>query len=195
MRSAGVRPDSERRLRAFVARVAKIESYPYFKGGTNISGCTLRRVDGDWVAEFHAPPDHDTDAVLLHLRLLVQNDDISIGRLAELYTDLGISEAWKKEHEHWRAILNQRLDDRYAEGPQGFLTYRDVLKMFLYGDAAHYREKDEAYQLRAKWIRSEEERALTADTFQQVIIWILAVAHNIAVASRVELRALDDVKA
>src|SRR5262245_62013507 len=101
-------PDSRRRLEAFVARVEKLESYSFFSGGTNVAGMTMTPVGGQAVVEMHGPSDEATDAVLLHIRILTQRDDISIGRMVELHDDPGISHQWKLEHARWRATLNAR---------------------------------------------------------------------------------------
>jgi hypothetical protein len=98
-------------------------------------------VDGHWEADLHGLPDHETDAVLYHIRLLVWNDDISIGRLEELVTDPAISDLWKEEYERWRHALNARLALPYAEGAKGALTCREALEMAMHGQRGHDRSR------------------------------------------------------
>jgi len=168
--------------------VDEIEKYSFFEKGANIAGFRLRPVDGKWVAEFHGPSNEQLDAVLLHVRVLIRGDDISIGRMAELYDDPGVSAKWRDEHQHWRAQLNERLNWIAAEGDgRGVLTHRNVLDMFLYGRRGHFKEQDEAYRLYETWVIDEASREMLQDTFYQVVIWVLAIAHNLAVATREEL--------
>jgi hypothetical protein len=183
-----MRPDSRRRLEAFVARVTQLERYSFFDGGENIAGTTVRYVNDTPMIESHGPSDEAIDAVLFHIRVLTQRDDISIGRLAELYDDSTISQAWRDEHLKWRTILNSRLNDVYAEGPGGQqLTYGQALEMELHGNRGHYKSTDRAYRLHEAWVRTDFERQMTRDVLNQLIIWIAAIAHNIAAASREEL--------
>jgi hypothetical protein len=183
-----MRPDSRRRLQAFVAVADEIETYTIFEKRDNIAGLRAHEVDGQWVIEFYGPSSEQLAAVLLRLRLFIQSDDVSIGRMAELYDDPDVSETWKTEHRHWRTELKARLDSVVAESdPRGVLTHQQVLDMFLYGRFGHYKERDEGYRLYETWITNETSRAILLDTFHAVVIWILAIVHNIAVASLEEL--------
>jgi hypothetical protein len=183
-----MRPDSRRRLQAFVARVDEIETYTVFEKRDNIAGLRAHEVDGQWVIDSYGPSREQLAAVLHHLRVFYRRDDISIGRMEELYDDPDVSEAWKTEHRRWRAELNARLDRVAAEGDaRGVLTHRQVLDMFLYGRLGHFREQDEGYRRYDTWVTDETSRAILLDTFHEAVIWILAIVHNIAVASREEL--------
>jgi hypothetical protein len=179
--------DSRRRLQAFVDRVEKIRGYPFFQGGEKIAGMSIRIVDGRWEADFPGPPDHETDAVLYHIRLLIGNDDVSIGRLEEIAADPAISDLWKEEYERWRSALNARLALPYAEGAKGSLTCREALEMAMHGERGHYRSKDRAYKRFQHWVTGETERLLLQDQLYQLMILVVACANNIAVASRTEL--------
>jgi hypothetical protein len=178
---------SRRRLESFIARVDRLRSYSFFDGGENIAGATVREKDGRLEVEFHGPPDEATDAVLLHIRVLMQGDDVSFMRLAELYADPGLSDYWKEQHAWWRAELNRRLDEAYAYGPQGSLMHRDLFHMILYGGRGHEKAKDPAYRLYREWVKEDWQRQSAENTFFQVVIWIYSIAHNIAVATREEL--------
>ena len=183
-----MRPDSRRRLQAFAARVDEIETYTIFEKRDNIAGLRAHEVDGQWVIDFYGPSSEQLAAVLLHLRLFVQSDDISIRRMEALYDDPDVSEAWKTEHRRWRAELNARLERVAAEGDaRGVLTHRQVLHMFLFGRLGHFIERDEAYRLYDTWVTDETSHALLLDTFHEAVIWILATIHNIGAASREEL--------
>ena len=79
--------------------------------------------------------------MLLHVRLLIGNDDISIGQLEVIAADPGVSQHWKEEYERWRGALNARLAQTYAEGPRGSLTCREALEMAMHGERGHYRSR------------------------------------------------------
>jgi hypothetical protein len=183
-----MRPDSRRRLQAFVARVDEIETYTICEKRGNVAGLRAHEMDGQWVFDFYGPSREELAAVLHHIHVFYRRDDISIGRMAELYDDPAVSETWKTEHRRWRTAFNARLDRVAAEGDaRGTLTHRQVLDMFLYGRLVHFKEQDEGYRLYETWITDETSREILLDTFHGVVIWILAIVHNIAVASREEL--------
>ena len=46
---------------------------------------------------------------------------------------------------------------------------------------------DRAYKRLQHWVTDEPERLLLQDQLYQTITWVVACAHNIAVASRAEL--------
>jgi hypothetical protein len=185
---ADLLPDTRRRLEGLVSRIEEVERYPFFKGGANIAGGSYKRSeDRTWTAEFHGPEPHETDAVLLLMRMLVQRDDFSIGRLEELCEDPGLSDSWKEEYRQRRERLNRRLDEIHATGAKGTLTYRQVMHMFLYGRRGHFKGTDEGYKLYDIWVTNDRERQLLQDTFFQVVIWVFTTAINIARASREEL--------
>jgi hypothetical protein len=181
-------PESRRRLQAFVGRVDEIETYTVFQKRDNIAGLRAYEVDGQWVIDFYGPSSDQLAAELLHLRLFVRSDDISIGRMAELYDDPGVSERWKTEHRRLRTELDARLDRVAGEGDaRGVLTHRQVLDVFLYGRLGHFKEQDKGDRPYETWITNERSRGIFLDTFHEVVIWILAIVHNIAVVSREEL--------
>jgi len=183
-----MRQDSRRRLQAFVARVDEIETYTIFEKRDNMAGFKAHEVDGQPVIDFYGPSSEQLAAVLLHIRVFYSRDDISIGRMAELYDDPGMSAAWKAEHRRWQTELNARFNRVAAEGDtRGVLTHRQVLDMFLHGRLGHFKEQDESYRLYETWITDETSRAILLNTFHEVVIWILGIIHNIAVASRAEL--------
>lgn len=182
--TVAMRPDTKRRLEAFVARVDQLRSYSILKDPANVAGMTVRVGEGgEQHVEFHHPTEEATDAALLHIRVLIQRDDISIGRMGELYADPAISNEWKQEHRRMRDWLNTRLDEPYGGG----LTYRDVLEAFLHGRRGHFKSTDRGYRLYDQLATDDVARQLHQDTFYQVLVWILAAAHNVAVATRKEL--------
>jgi hypothetical protein len=179
--------DSRRRLERFVALVDQIERYPYFARGADIAGMTARKVEGQWSVEFHAPSDHETDAVALKVRLLTHRDDVSFRRMGELFDDPGISQEWKDAYEEWAGLLRLRMEQTWAEGPKGTLSFRKAFEMELHGQRGHYRAEDEAYKLYQLWITNDFERQNLENTFHQILIWVVAAAHNLAIACRREL--------
>jgi hypothetical protein len=180
--------ESKRRLQAFVALVEQIESYSYFRGGGNIAGATIRPAEcGHWSVDFHGPPDEPTDAVAFRVRLLTHSDDLSMRRMGELFEDSGVSDEWREAYEACAGALRRRMSETWAEGPRGILSFRDAFEMELHGHRGHHRAADPAFQNYQLWITNDFERENLKNTFHQILIWVVAAAHNLAIACRREL--------
>ncbi len=189
LENMNIKIETQKRLEDFIRRVDYMRSLSYFEGKNNIVGFEARKVGDKWQVDFYQPNDEKRDALLFNIRLFIQDkDDISIRRLVELYDDPGISTKWKKEHEHYRRELNERLDRIAVEGKKGKLTHRDVLDMFLYGKFGHRDEDDRSYKMYQKWITDETEFEIMHNTFHTVLVWVLAVVINISIVSREELQ-------
>jgi hypothetical protein len=138
---------------------------------------------------FFQPSDEQRDAILLHLRLFLQDkDDISLRKLVDLTNDPDLSSKWKDEYEKIRKVLNIRLDEVVADGRKGRLTNRDILNMFLFGKIAHNNPNDENNKLYQKWITNDTEYEILHNTFHVVLIRLLTAILNISSASKEELQ-------
>lgn len=123
-----MKPETKKRLEEFVERAEKIRTYSYLDGKDDIIGFTMNKVGDKWQVDYYQPSDKQRDALLLHLRLFLQDkDNISFKRLSDLCNDLELSEKWKAEFEFQRKILNIRLDQVAAESKTEKITYRDIL--------------------------------------------------------------------
>jgi hypothetical protein len=112
--------------------------------------------------------------------------------LAELYQDAGVSQAWKDEHAKWRGLLNARLNSPAVErNGNVLLTHGELFEMMLHGGRGHHRQADRAFKRYQEFVTDEGHRQLTHSQFLKVVIWIVAYAHNIAVACREELARED----
>ena len=183
-----LKTETRNRLEEFIKRADYIRSLSYLDGKDNIVGGEIKKVGDKWQVDFYQPSDEKRDALLFNLRLFLQNkDDISLGRLTELYDDHDLSNLWRVEYEHWRKLLNESLDTMRVEGPRGKLTNRDILNMFLYGKFGHYDQDDRSYKLYQEWVTDENLYEMLHNTFHSIVVSILAIIINISVASREEL--------
>jgi hypothetical protein len=183
-----MRDESKKRLELFVERATYIENLSYLEDAENLVGFEVNTSGEKWQVDFYQPDDEERDALLFNLRLFVQDkDDISIRRMTELYSDHGISIAWKHEHRTIREELNAKLDVIAAEGLKGTITHRDIFYMFLYGKLGHLDEDDSTYKLYQEWVTNDTAYAYMHNTFHSTIIWILVAVINISRACRDEL--------
>ncbi len=181
-----IKPETRNRLEEFNKRVEYIRTLSYFNGGKNTVGFEIKEAGK---IDFYEPNDEQRDALLLNVRLFLQDkDDISIRRLTDLFDDPGISSEWKKEYELHRKELNKRLDWVAVEGLKGKITHRDILDMFLYGRFGHHNQNDRSYKLYKKWVTDENTYAIMHNTFHKILIWVVAIISNIAVMNREELQ-------
>jgi hypothetical protein len=184
-----MKPETKKRLEEFVERAEKIRTYSYLDGKDDIIGFTMNKVGDNWQVDYYQPSDEQRDALLLHLRLFLQDkDNISFKKLADLCNDPELSEKWKTEFEFQRKILNIRLDQVAAESKTEKITYRDVLYMFLFGKIAHNNPSDKNNKLYHKWVTSKIAYKDMSNTFHEVIIWLLTALLNISSVSKEELQ-------
>ncbi len=109
-----IKSETRNRLEEFNKRVEYIRTLSYFNGGKNTVGFEIKEAGK---IDFYEPNDEQRDALLLNVRLFLQDkDDISIRRLTDLFDDPGISSEWKKEYELHRKELNKKLDWVAVEG-------------------------------------------------------------------------------
>lgn len=190
-----MRPESKRRLEEFVKRAEYIRSLSYLENGEHIVGGKITEIDGKPRVDFFQPDNEKRDALLLNLRLFVQDkDDISLRRMTELYDDPGVTDLWKRGHNYERTLLNLRLGQLAAEGPKESITYNDVFQMFLFGERGHFDQDDKAFKLYQKWVTDQTEWEILHNTFHETLLWVLRAILNISVVSKEELQRLDDSK-
>ncbi len=184
-----MKPESKKRLEEFAKRAEYIRHLHYLDGGKDIVGL---EITGPHEIKFYQPDNEKRDALLLNLRLFVQDkDDISLHRMTELCDDPGITDLWKQELYKERAILKIRLSQVAFEGSKGSITYNDVFKMFLYGERAHFDPDDKDYKLYQKWVTDQTIFEILHNTFHETLLSVVTAIINIGVASKEELQRFD----
>ena len=102
-----------------------------------------KRPNGKFETVFPAADDEELAAFLLHLRLLIQdNDRISVRRISRLLSQLQVSKNSQSNFEEVRMRLNTFLESAPIGpvGPRFPKTNRELLNAFLYGQHAHHSE-------------------------------------------------------
>jgi hypothetical protein len=184
-----MRSETKKRLEDFIERAEHIRTFSYFEGKEDIAGFKMKKVGDKWLADFYQPRDEQRDAILMHLRLFIQDkDDISFRKLGDLIDDPDLSTKWKEEFESIRQVLSIRLDEVVSEGQKGKITNRDVLNMFLFGKIAHSNPSDESNKLYQKWVTNDTEYEILHNTFHVILIWLSTAVLNISSASKEELQ-------
>ncbi|MBN8581428.1 MAG: hypothetical protein J0L96_12215 [Anaerolineae bacterium] len=181
--------DSKRQLEDFIERAEKIRKFSYLNEGENIVGF---QIIGEKI-DFYQPTDEQLEAVVLNLRLFLQNGDgISFRELAKLCEDPDISKYWKDEFIVIRQNLNISLDIEVVEDSnKGKLTNRDILNMFVFGKLAHKDPKDKHNELYRRWVTSDVEYKILINTFHTVVLSVLSAVFNISLISRKELQKVE----
>ena len=99
--------------------------------------------NGKFEAVFPTADDEELAAFLLHLRLLIQdNDRISVRRISKLLSRLQVSQDSQSNFEDVRKRMNTLLNSAPvgAVSPEFPKTNRELLHAFLYGRYAHHSE-------------------------------------------------------
>jgi hypothetical protein len=183
-----MKPENRRRLKAFVRRSQRIRNYKYFDGGEDVVGFEINKVESGFAMKFHQPNREETDALALNLKVFVQRkDDISIENMAKLCDDPGISDEWKAEFKEIRGNLNARLNQVYAKGPPGTLTYNELFRMILFGVISHEEETHPDRIKFKQWVVDKNAWAMDYNTFHEVVMLVSLAVINIGVACREEL--------
>jgi len=129
-------------LRLFQEKVEKLLSMKFVDELRRHSGGAIvdYRQGKGWDSVFVGPSEELQDAVILTLRLFMQdNERISIRNTRRLYMESVISSTLRADFaagaDHLNAQLDSHTNISIKEGEQ--LSYRDVLYIFVYGSHAH----------------------------------------------------------
>lgn len=146
--------------------------------------------ESGWEAIYVGPDDQSTSALVLRLRLFIQDrDGISFRRLAGLYSSLPVSAAVKQEFDTHRSRLNAFLDSesRLAISDDGPLTYGEILKIFVYGEYAHLDQQQTFAEIRTTPF---------FPLFQNCLVdAVVALARSISAVQQTNRRALVELQA
>lgn len=83
------------------------------------------------------PDDESIDAVVLTLRLFMQdNESISLRNIAALYSQISVNSALAEHFSELRSTFNGYLDRASVIGEKG-IANREILELFVYGSLAH----------------------------------------------------------
>jgi hypothetical protein len=99
-----------------------------------------KRPSGKFEAVFPSADDDDVAAFVLHLRLLIQdNDRISVRRISRMLPQLALTKDCRSKFEKIRTRLNTWLNSQPIGTIRNFpKTNRELLNTFLYGQYAHH---------------------------------------------------------
>lgn len=94
-------------------------------------------------AETKWPNDEARDAFILTFRFFIQKKEkSSFKKMAKVYENLPISQEKKESFKDARNKFNDYLDSKSPITFRGQgITYREIIKVFLYGEFAHANEK------------------------------------------------------
>lgn len=97
-------------------------------------------------AETKWPNDEARDAFILTFRFFIQKKEkSSFRKMAKVYENLPISQEKKQSFKDARNKFNDYLDSKSPITFRGQgITYREIIKVFLYGEFAHANEKKKA---------------------------------------------------
>lgn len=124
----------------FISAVERLEGYRFFRETISSQIAWVGMVGGDPENDQIriGPTREETDAALLIIRQLIQNNDaISIGNISKTAEKYLTPEA-KAKIEEIRNELNGGLDSYPPLGEKRIIKkYREILNEFLYGEYAH----------------------------------------------------------
>jgi hypothetical protein len=129
-------------LRLFEEKVQKLVGLKFVKEiREQKGGAIVEYKQGiGWDSVFIGPDDETLDAVVLTLRLFMQdNERISVRNVRRLYMESGLPTELRQEFcevaDHLNAQLDTCTNISIKEGER--LTFREVLYIFVYGSHAH----------------------------------------------------------
>ncbi len=184
-------------LRLFQEKVEKLLSLKFVD--------EIRREAGGAIVEYHhekgwdsifvGPSDETLDAVVLTLRLFMQdNERISVRNVRRLYMETDLSSSLKQEFQALGENLNAQLDraTNIAIEEAKHLTFREVLHIFVYGSHAH---------TTPKWHRLHSELKTTPffpllqNDFVIALAFSLRILYKMSLVNRRAIAELEGVLA
>ena len=135
-----------KRLELFNEKADQLLSSEFFKQASGGGSIVEFNRESGWDSIHVGPDDESTRALVLTLRLFMQDrDGISVRKMASLYGSLPVSAVVKQEFAAHRSQLNAFLDSEshLAIAEERLLSYRDILLIFVYEYAhvdARYRQ-------------------------------------------------------
>jgi hypothetical protein len=179
-------------LRLFEEKVEKLLALKFVNEiRQQSSGAIVEYRQGKgWDAIFVGPSDETLDAVILTLRLFMQdNERISVRNIRRLYMESGLTAGLRDEFctvaEHLNAQLDSPTSISIKEGEH--LTFRDVLQIFIYGSHAH---------TTPRWHQLYRDLKTTAffpilqNDFVTTLAFMLRILHKMSLLNR---RATDEL--
>ena len=127
-------------LELFNEKADQLLSSEFFKQASVGGSIVEFNRESGWDSIHVGPDDESTRALVLTLRLFMQDrDGISVRKMAGLYSSLPVSAVVKQEFAAHRSQLNAFLDSEshLAIAEERLLSYRDILLIFVYGEYAH----------------------------------------------------------
>ena len=179
-------------LELFNEKADQLLSSEFFKQASGGGSIVEFNRESGWDAIHVGPDDESTRALVLTLRLFMQdNDRISLRHMAALYGSLPVSAPVKQEFDAHRSQLNALLDSpsHLAISDDGALTYREILSIFVYGEYAH---------VNRRYRPTYEDLRTTAffPLFQNCLVdAIVAFARSISAIRKTNRRALAELSA
>ncbi|MDP1571496.1 MAG: hypothetical protein Q8L86_15995 [Vicinamibacterales bacterium] len=138
-------PVAKQTLHRFIEKANRLQEVSFFSRSIPVgAGVEFDSETRAWEQQFWGPDDEATEAVVLTLRFFIQdNEPISLRNMRALYERELPSHPLADSVEVACAGLNEWLDDRtsLSIAETRFLTYRDVLEIFVYGAYAHMNER------------------------------------------------------
>jgi hypothetical protein len=153
-----MRDETRKALELFREKAARLASLNYVKWLQQHRGTPLQIGEEQGTIRQTRPSDNYTDALLLTLRLFIQQRDrCSFEWLhRHVLDDSGLSDQWKSRFEKLYSEFNGWLDSlsglaiQEGEVESHPLTKREIMDVFVYGDAAHVDPKKK--QMFDQWI-------------------------------------------
>lgn len=130
---------SEETLRLFNEKVDRLLSLSFFAKAMDSGAIVEFTRSAGWDSVFVGPDEESVEALVLTLRLFIQdNESISLRNMRSLYA-AHLPEALRIDFVDHCTRFNESLDSdsmlSIEEGRQ--LTHRDILEIFVYGAYAH----------------------------------------------------------
>jgi hypothetical protein len=174
--------DARAMLALFNEKVERLASLSFFEKARGGGAIVEFRRDAGWDSVFVGPEEESIEALVLTLRLFMQNNDgLSLRNMRNLYVSLRVSAELVADFSLQCEQLNRFLDSAtnlsIKEGCQ--LTHRDVLEIFVYGTYAHvnarYRTIFEGIRTTTFFPIFQDYLVMAVDVFRRCLLGLKAV--------------------
>jgi hypothetical protein len=159
---------------SFIDKARKLLNSTFAKEMTGKTGVDITWKENEQVVFHRGPNDEFVDAFVLTFRFFIQdNESISFRNMSKSFESEVVNEKILEQFKEARNHLNSYLDDNTMFNVGGFISRRDLLYVFVFGELSHSNpDKKKTYD---SWMSNEYMAPLMKNEFRCILNDVLKI--------------------